>query len=219
MTRQITPAEAARFYDRLGKALDTQRFYEDPAADEMIAHGDFGQAASVVDFGCGTGRLLERLLEDHLPRTATALGVDVSARMVEISAQRLARFGERVRVAQNSGEMVLPLGEGAADRVIATYVLDLLSEEDAKAFIGEAHRVMAPGGLLCLVSLTEGQGPVSRTVCSVWNFIHRLDPAWTGGCRPIRLLPLLGFGWSVRYRNVIVRWGVPSEIVVAARAE
>ncbi|MFP4002813.1 MAG: class I SAM-dependent methyltransferase [Alphaproteobacteria bacterium] len=217
MTRQISSREAAAFYDRLGRGLDTQRFYEDPAADDMVAHGDFGAARHVVDFGCGTGRLAERLLKSCLPRDARLLALDVSARMVEITAERLAPFGARARAVTTDGGMALPLEDGAADRVIATYVVDLLREEDARRFIAEAHRVLEPGGLLCLVSLTVGQGPVSRAVCGLWNFLHRINPVWTGGCRPVRLAPLLGPEWELRHHRTLVRFGVPSEIVVAGK--
>ena len=217
MGRILSHDQAAAFYDRLGKALDTQSFYEDPAIEDMVEHGQFGNAGCVVDFGCGTGRLAERLLDRHLPRTARLLALDVSTRMVELTKRRLERFGKRPRVEKTAGDIVLPLADGAADRVIATYVVDLLSKEDSHRFLDEARRVLAPGGLVCLVSLTEGQGPVSRALCGVWKFIHRLNPAFTGGCRPIRLLPLLGPEWTPRHHRVIVSFGVPSEILVAEK--
>ncbi len=217
MTRQISPEEAAAFYDRLGKGLDSQRFYEDPAISHMILHADFGHAACVVDFGCGTGRLAEKLLRDHLPRTARIMALDVSARMVEITSRRLADFGDRALVVKTAGDMTLPLPVSATDRVVATYVLDLLTDEDARRFIGEADRVLKTGGLLCLVSLTEGKGGLSRMVCALWMFFHRINPVWTGGCRPVRLLPLLGPGWTLRHHRVMVRFGVPSEILVAEK--
>lgn len=217
MTRQISHEEAAAFYDRLGRGLDSQRFYEDPAIGDMIEHADFGTAAFVVDFGCGTGRLAKRLLEQHLPRTARLLALDVSARMVEIASHRLAPFDGRARAARTAGEMALPLSAEEADRVIATYVLDLLTEEDARRLVGEALRVLAPGGLLCLASLTNGKGPLSRLVCTLWKSVHRINPVWTGGCRPVCLLPLLGRQWVVRHHRVMVRFGVPSEILVAEK--
>jgi cyclopropane fatty-acyl-phospholipid synthase-like methyltransferase len=42
-----------------------------------------------------------------------------------------------------------PIGEPAAayDRFVSNYVFDLLSEEDIRAVIAEAYRVLRPGGI------------------------------------------------------------------------
>ena len=93
--RTITPAEAERFYDRLGRGLDRFGAFEDRARLEVAEQGRFEQGRAVVEFGCGTGSLAERLLERHLPPDGRYLGLDVSARMVESTAERLARFGDQ----------------------------------------------------------------------------------------------------------------------------
>ena len=68
---QVLDHSAARaYYDRFGKKLDSQSFYEDPALDELIAHANFGEARSVFEFGCGTGKFAARILESHLPSPA-----------------------------------------------------------------------------------------------------------------------------------------------------
>ena len=60
--KTLTPAQAMQFYDRMGARQDWSRFYEAAAIDRMIEQGDFGNAQRVVEFGCGTGRIAERLL-------------------------------------------------------------------------------------------------------------------------------------------------------------
>lgn len=43
-------------------------------------------------------------------------------------------------------------------------------------------------------------------------------PSLVGGCRPIELTDLVtGPAWSLRHREVLVSFGVPSEVVVAER--
>src|SRR4030095_13016261 len=66
----LSRSAARALYDRIGRWQDTQRFYEDRATANLIAHADLGNARSVVEFGAGTGRLAERLLRDHLPASA-----------------------------------------------------------------------------------------------------------------------------------------------------
>jgi ubiquinone/menaquinone biosynthesis C-methylase UbiE len=46
-----------------------------------------------------------------------------------------------------------PIPDSSVDRVISTYVLDLLADTDIRAFLREAHRAQTVGGNLCLVSL------------------------------------------------------------------
>lgn len=101
--RTLSHDEARRIYDRVGRKLDTQAFYEDRATDEIVRLGDFSAARSVFEFGCGTGRFAARLLEGHLPETATYRAVDQSETMVRVARARLAPFGERAR---------LPLAKG-----------------------------------------------------------------------------------------------------------
>src|SRR6516225_9677400 len=64
---QFTPDDARHFYDRFGSWQDTQRFYENPAIDDLVKHTDLEHARSVMEFGCGTGSFARRLLETVLP--------------------------------------------------------------------------------------------------------------------------------------------------------
>jgi ubiquinone/menaquinone biosynthesis C-methylase UbiE len=211
-------SEVRSFYDRFGKKLDTQSFYEDAALDDLVAHARFEEAASVFEFGCGTGRFAERLLEGPLPASATYLGCDTSATMVDLATERLAPFSKRARVLQTDGAIRFPIPDASVDRLVATYVLDLLSEADIVESLREAERALIPGGRLCLASLTKGTTILSGVVSALWAAVFRLRPSLVGGCRPILLARHLDPGsWQVEYRNVVVAFGVPSEVLVALR--
>jgi ubiquinone/menaquinone biosynthesis C-methylase UbiE len=213
----LGPAEVRAFYDRFGRRLDSQSFYEDAALEDLVAHARFEEAEHVFEFGCGTGRFAERLLARSLSSSATYLGCDVSTTMVGLATERLAAFGERARVLRTDGAIRFPVPDASVDRVIATYVLDLLSEADVVEFLREAYRVLAPGtGHLCLVSLTEGVTALSRIVSAVWATAYRRVPRLVGGCRPIRLEGRLDpQSWEPRHRRVVVAFGVPSEVLIA----
>jgi ubiquinone/menaquinone biosynthesis C-methylase UbiE len=216
--RTVTVAEAERFYDRVGEGLDRFARFEERAKIDLAEHGRFDGAKSVFEFGCGTGALAERLLDRRLSSEARYLGIDVSATMVEATRKRLARFGGRVEVRKTDGVMRLDVGDASFDRFVSTYVMDLLSREDATAIVGEARRVLAADGLLCLASLTRGETRLSRVVSGLWSRIQRLAPARVGGCRPIRVVSLLPSDrWHIEYRRVLTMFGVPAEVVVARR--
>jgi 2-polyprenyl-3-methyl-5-hydroxy-6-metoxy-1,4-benzoquinol methylase len=98
----------------------------------------------VLDLGCGRG---EVLLACAL-RGATVAGIDYSPAAVEISRDTLARVpGADVR----HGDVTrLPWPEGSFDRVLSGDVIEHLDPADGEAMLREAHRVLAPGGMLVL---------------------------------------------------------------------
>lgn len=212
----LTRSQARTFYDRFGIRQDSQAFYEDAALDDLVSHAAFEQAESVFEFGCGTGRFASQLLTRHLPGTARYLGVDISQTMIDIARPRVATYGERARVKRSDGAIAFPLPAASVDRVVSTYVLDLLSDADILEALSEARRVLAPGGTLCLVGLTRGTGLVSKIVSGLWSLIFRLHAPTVGGCRPIRLVTRLDTAaWRVDYHHVVTRFGVPSEVLIA----
>jgi predicted O-methyltransferase YrrM len=80
---------ARRFYNRIGRFQDTQRFYEDAAVHRLVELADFGQVESVFELGCRTGRLAANLLASTLPSGARYVAVEVSPTMVRIASHRL----------------------------------------------------------------------------------------------------------------------------------
>ncbi|MDH3230498.1 MAG: class I SAM-dependent methyltransferase [Alphaproteobacteria bacterium] len=216
----LSYAQAKRFYDRFGSRQDRQAFYEDPAVDEMIAHSRFEAAAAVCEFGCGTGRLAARLLSDCLPADATYLALDISDEMVRLATARLAPWAGRARVVQTGGAPLIPQDDAGFDRLVSAYVLDLLSDDDIAALLAEAHRVLRPGGLLCLAGLTFGTTWWSRAVSALWQRVHAWRPQLLGGCRPVVLHTRLDRrSWQPVHHAVRNSYGISSEILVAARRD
>jgi SAM-dependent methyltransferase len=216
--RTLSHEEARRFYDRFGARQDAQAFYERPALERLIAELRLPEAKALVEFGCGTGRLAEELLEGPLPTACRYLGLDLSATMVELARARVARFGARATIRQTNGQPQLDAADGAFDRFLSTYVLDLLSEREIQLLIEEARRVLAPGGLLGIAGLTRGERGLPRVISGLWARIHRLRPALVGGCRPIALdAHLPARAWRILHRSVVSPVAIPSEVVVAER--
>jgi SAM-dependent methyltransferase len=218
MPKVLSHEQARRAYDRIGSLQDSQAFYEDRAVDILVRHGDFGNAKSVFEFGCGTGRFALRLLTGLLPADACYRGVDLSPRMIALARSRLVRYASRAEVILSEGGP--PADEPAAsrDRFVSNYVFDLLSEEDIGRVLREAHRMLRPAGLLCLAGLSNGVGPFSRAVANVWSRIQSRFPSAVGGCRPIDLLPLVSdAAWQVRHHEKVVAFGVTSEVLIAQR--
>jgi ubiquinone/menaquinone biosynthesis C-methylase UbiE len=214
----LTPEQARRVYDRIGRAQDWQRFYEDAATADLVAHAGFDSARAVVELGCGTGRFAAALLAAHLPADASYIGVDLSPRMVALASERLARWRHRATVTFVDGGAAMPAADGAADRFVANYVFDLLGSDETRAALAEARRVLAPRGLLCASGLTPGDHGLARLVSRAWAGVWARWPALVGGCRPIRLVDMLDPSqWVVSSQRSVVARGISSEVVIATR--
>lgn len=215
--RTFSHARAKRFYDRFGARQDRGALYERRPIELLIENAEFGEAAAVFEFGCGTGRLAERLLSRHLPEEATYTAVDVSDTMSELTRARLAPWGSRAEVRLTAGGMDLDAAESSHDRFVCAYVCDLLSIDDIHKLLGEARRVLRPGGLLCLASLTAGHGFGAKLATGLWRLAYLASPALVGGCRPIRLWRYIySEHWEARYRRVVCPGGLCSEVLVAS---
>lgn len=214
----LTHQQAISFYNRLGVKQDWQAFFEAPATRELIAHASFETAQAVFEFGCGTGAFAELVLSRHLPLEATYLAVDSSATMVRLARSRLERFGARVTVRQTDGSLQFGERSSSFDRFVSRYVLDPLSVSDIAHLLSEAHRLLMAHGCVCLASLTRGSTRLARLVTWAWTRLHALEPRLVGGCRPLELRSCLpDTNWSLDYAQVIIHFGIPSEVVVASR--
>jgi ubiquinone/menaquinone biosynthesis C-methylase UbiE len=216
--RNLTHQQAQSFYDRFGAKQDAQSFYEDKAVNTLIQHADFEHAHTVLEFGCGTGRLAQRLLANNLPANATYRGLDISTTMVNLATERLQAYPARAQVSQTQGEIHLPFAENVFDRFVSAYVLDLLPEEEIRELLSEAHRVLNRSGILALASLSYGKTAFSKGVTGVWRTIHRINPKWVGGCRPVKLSDFIRDDcWSLLHHEIISQFGITSEVVVAEK--
>jgi ubiquinone/menaquinone biosynthesis C-methylase UbiE len=215
--RCLSPEQAKRFYDRFGSRQDWQAFYENAAVNDLIGHATFNSAHSVCEFGCGTGAFAARLLQRHLPSDARYRGLEISSTMVSLARKRLQPWWERSRVLQSNCSPHIDQPNRAFDRFVSTYVFDLLAPEFIVETLSEAHRLLTPGGKLCLASMTFGASAFSRAVTWTWQRLWRLNPVMVGGCRAIELLNYLrAQSWDVEYRAVVTSWGITSEIIVAS---
>ncbi len=214
----LSREEVKAFYDHFGMKQDAQAFYEDVALTTLARNSHLNEVKSVFEFGIGTGRFAEKLLGEYLSPECEYSGIDISSTMIELAKKRLQPWGERVTIRLSDGALPISEPAGSFDRFISNYVVDLMSNQDISALIGEAHRILKPNGLLCLVSLTIGNTWLSHIVSSVWNAIYTWQPKTVGGCRPVKLPEFISKeDWQMEYHTTVVVFGIPSEVVVARR--
>jgi SAM-dependent methyltransferase len=78
---------------------------------------------SVLDVGCGSGRVAETLLEAG---TSRYVGVDFSGPMLELATTRLERFKDRTELIE--GDFIAANLQGPFDLVVALGVFDYIAD-------------------------------------------------------------------------------------------
>jgi SAM-dependent methyltransferase len=134
---------SVRLYDRIIRPL----YHTGQEARELRAlHGLVRrlQPAGIVEFGCGTGRALETVREGA--PGAAVVGVDLSPFMLEAARAGLGAPPE-VDLRHGSVERV-DLPSASMDLVVAIHLFGHLPLDAARAAIGEAARLLRPGGRL-----------------------------------------------------------------------
>lgn len=153
------------------RTLKTRQFFNAIAEDwdalnrEVLGGFDLAQAVCeamppacglAVDLGCGTGSVLERMLE----YAHGVIGVDGSSRMLEMARHRFApeympaSGSEEGRVSLRIGELDhLPLRDAEANFACINLVLHHLSVPSVA--LDEIHRILAPAGLVLVADFDK----------------------------------------------------------------
>lgn len=125
----------------------------------------------VLEIGAGTGSNLPFYSGD-----VQLTAVDQSPHMLKRLQKRALVLGRRPNVLLSTGE-VLPFRSGSFDNVVTTLVLCMVDHQDR--VLGEARRVLRPGGRLLFYEHVASTNPIRRR----WE--NRVNPVWrfaTTGC-------------------------------------
>ncbi|MDQ3990133.1 MAG: methyltransferase domain-containing protein [Actinomycetota bacterium] len=133
--------------------------------DRLALTGD----ETVLDAGCGSGRVTEQLLE-RLPH-GRVIAADAAPSMLAEARRRLERFGDRVAFVECDLGRPLPL-DGKVDAVFSTATFHWVSDHDA--LFANLAAVLRPGGWL--VAQCGGAG----NIASVRQVVAELGESWPG---------------------------------------
>jgi SAM-dependent methyltransferase len=147
---------------------------------------------TVLDFGCGCGRVLRHL--SHLAPSVALHGCDTDGDAVAWAQEHLG-FAS---VVHNDAVPPLPYDDATFDLVLNHSVFTHLPEDYQDLWLAELRRITAPGGWLVLsvsglhafAGLVQSwrdwpadPSPLERTMRDV-GFLYVADDGWTGSAFP-----------------------------------
>jgi len=135
---------------------------------EVLARLSLAGDETVLDAGCGTGRVTEQLLA-RLPE-GHVVALDQSAPMLAEARTRLASYGAQVAYVQADLGQPLPLTE-PVDAILSTATFHWVPDHDA--LFANLAAVMRPGGWL--VAQCGGAGNIAGFIAVAAS----IDPAFT----------------------------------------
>ena len=116
--------------------------------EAFVTHVTEGTARSVVDAGCGTGRMTGLLASQGVDVS----GIDVSAGMISVARRTYPELSFGVAELAD-----LPYADGQLGGVFAWYSIIHTPPEDLPRVFAEFFRVLAPGGH-AMLSFQVGEG-------------------------------------------------------------
>ena len=158
----------ATTYDRIA---GPQTRWGTDVLERLVLSGD----ETVLDAGCGTGRVTELLLE-RIPH-GRAVALDHSTAMLDVARDRLARFGPRLRLVEADLLSATPAtlgGWAPVDAVLSTATLHWVLDHDRLFDI--LASLMAPRAQL--VAQCGAAGNIAHLIEAVRDSGHERAGAW-----------------------------------------
>ncbi len=142
----------ARTYDVLAWVLTLGK--ERAFRDHLVELARLAPGQSVLDVGCGTGRLA-LAARRRVGVAAKVYGTDASPEMIGRARHNAAKDRLDVRFDTAVVE-ALPFPDGTFDAVLSSLMLHHLSEEGRAEGVREIARVLKPGGRFLAVDIGGG---------------------------------------------------------------
>ena len=132
----------------------TRVFGMRPVYDEFVAQVELFDGARVLEIGCGTGNITQRM--KRAQPGAQLTGIDPDPRALTRAGRK---FGNGAGVRFDRGyAQELPYADESFDRVLSSMMLHHLDDDVKAAAVAEAFRVLRPGGSMHVVDIVGPHG-------------------------------------------------------------
>jgi SAM-dependent methyltransferase len=183
-------------YDRAYKAegFAAQRLYPNEELLRFLGRNFFGRlpreqrkGIRVLEVGCGSGANLWMIAREGFDTH----GLELSPEALVLCEQMLLRWGERATL-HTASMTEMPLASASMDVVVDVFSSNCLPTPEFVRYLGEARRVLRPGGLLFSYTPSAESEAFTRPEPAVHldehtlSGIYRADSPFTGNHYPFR---------------------------------
>ena len=120
----------------------------------------------VLDIGCGTGSLAIFIKQAH--PAVEVVGLDPDPKALARAARKAKRAAAEIRLDRGFADS-LPYSDTSFDRVYSSFMYHHLGRTEKEAMLMEAHRVLKPCGVLCLLDF---DGPAAGARHALHRWLH-----------------------------------------------
>lgn len=207
---RIEKGKVSVVYSRIAPLYDAWAWLtEGRARARCLELAAIRDGEDVLEVAVGTGLAFAEILKSN--PSGHTYGIDLTPSMLARAQRRAEGVGNQRYELREGDAYNLDFLDDNFDVLVNNYMFDLLPERDFLPVLEEFRRVLRPGGRLALVNMTIGR----HWYNGAWDRLYRINPAWLGGCRGVKLLPYLQrCGFVQTRRDYVSQFTFPSEVVI-----
>ncbi|MFN2507008.1 MAG: class I SAM-dependent methyltransferase [Acidimicrobiales bacterium] len=159
-----TREKSSRWWDETSSRHQDRYFSQRYGATIIALVQLFGvrnlRRSQVLDFGCGSGYLLDALLAHNIP----CAGADFSQDSVAVVEKRLGD-NALFHGVQLVRQLPTDIPDSSYDAVFLIEAIEHLLDDDLQATLTELHRIVRPGGVLIVTTPNDEQLAKAESIC------------------------------------------------------
>ena len=186
-----TPAKISNLWNYYSKNVAYKDQYFSYQAGKIVLNYiqryiKLNKMSSMLDYGCGTGNLLNELLK-RAKKDQKCFGLDFSKESVAIVNREHTenpKYGKTVWIEK----LPSPFIDESMDLIFSLDVIEHLDDQQLTGMIHEVHRILKPEGYLVLTTPNNENLEGNKTICPDCGCIfHRYQHLRSWSCRTLRL--------------------------------
>lgn len=207
--RTYEPSVIEKLYSRVAWMYDIwSRLTEEKALQTILQWIDVRDGQTILEAGVGTGRLFSRIVDQN--KNGRNIGIDLSVVMLEKTRNKCGK-SKNVQLLRAD---ITNLQEsfGPFDRIVSSYVLDLLPVDQYVPILSKFRSMLQPDGKLFLAYMEAGDTFSHH----FWRWVAETFPNLMTHCRPIHLETFLqAAGFTIEQKCSLTQLTFPSCVIEA----
>jgi ubiquinone/menaquinone biosynthesis C-methylase UbiE len=201
-------------YDRLSRWYDLLEGWGERSINkraQQLLHLECGE--QLLEIGSGTGANMVRLGQ-QLPGNLI-VGLDLSFGMCQEAQKKYSHYSFEHIYSLQGNAIKLPFSNRSFSNSLCCFSLEIIPPDHMSAALKEIHRVLKPGGRLCVAAMAEEKQ--DGLMMRMYRLSMRCFPQLVD-CRPIQLASVLvKAGFALKQNQLLTLWGLPVQLLLVKK--